>query len=114
MAARVTATWNGQHVKQAARAGLLRAMDRTMTEAVAVTQANTPVRTGRLRGSMAAVPAVALGSVVRGQFGSFGVPYAIFVEGGTRYMAGRFMIRTAADQVFPRFGSYAAAEIGAL
>lgn len=76
-------------------------IDAVTAKAAKAAKPLTPVRSGRLRDSMRNEPARTRGDQVVGSFGSYDVPYAIYVEKGTRRMAGRFMLQRAADATFP-------------
>lgn len=96
--------WNDKQIKARLREAGRRGVNDTLTDAVLAGFQNAPVRTGRLRESIRSAPATVEATRIVGEFGSYGVPYAIFVEIGTRKMAGQFYIRRAADATFPTLG----------
>lgn len=105
MAVSVRFTWEGNKLAAKVDRAAEAAVNKVNEQAAAKASEYSPVDTGRLRDSFRAVPAYKAGGRWVGLYGSFGVPYAIFVEGGTRYMKGHFMLRRSADEVLPTYPS---------
>ena len=76
-------------------------VDDTLAECVRVVKPLTPVETSILQGSMRLEPAKRQGSRVHGQWGSFDVNYALWVEIGSHGRPGVHMLERTADQVYP-------------
>ena len=75
------------------------AVDDITTAAAASAAANTPVDTGRAQRSVQALPATSQGSRSGARWGSFAVPYYIFLE-----LRGN-MLRNAADTHYPKLAA---------
>ena len=93
--------WFGNRIKDKWLEAARQAIDETMADCVNTAKPLTPVRTGTLQGSERFEPAEVKGDEVVGEWGSFDVNYAIYVETGSRGRFGRYMLRQAADQHYP-------------
>ena len=76
-------------------------VDDTLAKCVREVKDITPVATSILQGSMRFEPAKRQGTKVRGQWGSFDVNYALWVEIGSQGRAGVYMLSRTADAVYP-------------
>ena len=84
--------------RNASRLGI----DDTMAACVPIAKRETPVVTATAQGSIGFEPAQVLGQRVVGRWGSRGVNYFIFIEVGARGLPGKFPLRRAADQEYPK------------
>ena len=91
--------WNGDAILAKHRQAQAAAVAEVTTLAAADAAANTPVDTGRAQRSVQAQPAQALENRTGASWGSFGVPYYIFLE-----LRGN-MLRNAADRFYPQLAS---------
>lgn len=99
--------WYGDRWRRAIERACADAIDQTTSEAVREAKPRTPVRTTTLQGSIQMRPARRRGSAIVGQWGSFDVNYALWVEVGHhtrngRLVPGRYMLRQAADIAYPK------------
>jgi HK97 gp10 family phage protein len=98
-------TWRGaqveSHVNEATRKGL----DDTMKACVEQAKRNAPVLTGALRDDIDFEPAKESGSRIIGRWGNWDIPYAVFQEYGTIYIAPRYYLTRAKDQEYPHTAS---------
>lgn len=95
--------------KQKARTAARRGIDETHAACVQKAKALVRVDTATLQGSIAFKPArESGGAVTAGEFGSYGVAYAVYQElgpsGGTRTWAYTPYLRPARDAEYPRLG----------
>ena len=91
-----TLQWNGDAILARHRQAQKAAVEEVTTLAAADAAADTPVDTGRAQRSVQAQPAQSQGNRTGASWGSFGVPYYIFLE-----LRGN-MLRNAADQHYPQ------------
>ena len=92
-----TLQWNGDAILARHRQAQKAAVEEVTTLAAAAAAADTPVDTGRAQRSVQALPAQSLRANRTGAtWGSFGVPYYIFLE-----LRGN-MLRNAADRYYPQ------------
>lgn len=93
--------WNDGLAAQVAAASR-RAIDQTMADAVTHAKTNHPWknRTATLEGSLQMRPAAVMGRSVVGQWGSFTVNYALWLEIGTADMPAYPYLRPAADATY--------------
>lgn len=96
--------WYGGRVKARTLIATRLAIDQTTAAMVEDAKTSHSFRnvTGTLEGSIQMRPAVLRGMRWIGQFGSWSVNYAIFVELGTRRMAARPYLRPAFDREAPK------------
>ena len=98
--------WRGDEVRDTLLEASRKAINRVMGDSVANAIRNTPYVTGNLRRSE---KIQRFARIRRNQVsGAWGVSdedanYAIHVEAGTATRAGRYMLRNAADKVYPTF-----------
>lgn len=107
MTARTTVTivWKGVDVVKAMSDDIQAAINDTTAAAAISAKKSHPTwrnRTGTAEASIQMRPAVKKRGSWTGLFGSFDVVYFIWLEIGTRFRAGDFTIRRAADAEFPR------------
>lgn len=91
--------WLGGDVRDRVHDAARQGIDETTAAAVIHAKSNHPWsnQTGTLEGSLQMRPAEVQGDIVRGQWGSFTVLYAIYLElGGWAYL------RPAADAEYPK------------
>jgi len=108
--------WRGDEI----RAKMVRAakwgIDKTMSKAVVYAKSQLwlghGLRTATLQGSIQMRPAEERGRAVVGQWGSFDVHYAIFVELGTSRMKAIPYLRPAADVEYPKLAKRIKAAFG--
>lgn len=62
-------------------------------------------RSSNLEGSVQMRGAVSDGIKVRGQWGSFGIAYAIFIEGGTKYISGFAFLQPQTVLEYPKLAA---------
>lgn len=99
-------TWNGDAIQRKAIEATQWGIDQTM--AVAVTGAKSELYPGHgwqfgfLQGSLQLRPAVVVGNVVVGLWGSFDINYAIFIEQGTGVFTGLGYLQNNADREYPK------------
>ena len=79
--------WNGVEISLDLERAIKQAMDETMAEAVTDAKEHVPVRTGVLQGSIRLTPATSVGNHIEGEWGSYGVNYALAVELGNPHLA---------------------------
>ena len=94
-----TLQWNGDAILAKTRTAQAAAVAEVTTLAAAAAAADTPVDTGRAQRSVQALPAQPQGNRTGATWGSFGVPYYIFLE-----LRGN-MLRNAADQHYPHLAT---------
>lgn len=96
--------WKGDEVVAKVEAATKLAIDQTTAAAVNRAKSEHPWknRTGTLEGSLQMRSARAEGLQIRGEWGSFDVNYAIFLELGTANMPAMPYLRPAADAEYPR------------
>ena len=90
--------WNGPLLIAKIRQAQPAAIADVTTAAAEAAAANTPVDTGRAQRSVQALPATRHGNRTGARWGSFGVPYYIFLE-----LRGN-MLRNAADATLSEIG----------
>ena len=90
--------WNGPLLIAKMRQAQPAAIADVTTAAAEAAAANTPVDTGRAQRSVQALPATRHGNRTGARWGSFGVPYYIFLE-----LRGN-MLRNAADATLSEIG----------
>lgn len=97
-------TWNGPRIVAAQIEKAKLAIDQTTAACVQHAKDHHPWRnrTGTLEGSLQMRPAERRGMRIVGQWGSFQVRYAIFLELGTSRMPAYPYLRPAADAEYPR------------
>lgn len=82
------------------------AMDETMAACVNKAKSRVRVDTGALQGSIMFQPAEASGGRIHGEWGSYGIEYAIFQEigpvSGARNWSFTPYLRPSADEEYPR------------
>jgi HK97 gp10 family phage protein len=107
----VPLVWHGELVEERIIAACKIAVDATTAECVNHAKTNHPWtnRTGTLEGSIMARPAEEEGLAVVGEWGSFDVNYAIFLELGTSKMPPYPYLRPAADACYPHLAGRIAA-----
>lgn len=91
-----TLDWNGGALLAASRQAQKTGIEKIAKQCAAAAAADTPVRTGRAQRSLRAAPAQTHGNRTGAAWGSFGVPYYIFLELRAN------MLRNAADQHYPQ------------
>lgn len=101
MPVRVRMRWNGDAITGRVAQAAIQAVNETTAEAVSVARSVVPVDTGALKASLDARPAQQTGSGVSGEFGSYGIDYALYVELGTSRMRAQPYLRPGADAAFP-------------
>ena len=94
-----TLQWNGAAILAKTRTAQAAAVAEVTTLAAAAAAADTPVDTGRAQRSVQAQPAQSQDNRTGASWGSFGVPYYIFLE-----LRGN-MLRNAADQHYPQLAT---------
>ena len=100
---KVKIDWKGNLTRKQFVRSVIQGMNMNLAKAVQIAKPLTPVRTGILQGSIRMEPAKEVApNIIVGYFGSFDVNYALYVEKGTVYMSGRYMLQQAADQAFPK------------
>ena len=105
--------WKGKLAKRQIMTAVRKGMNHNLAECVRVTKGYTPVRTGILQGSMRMEPAKEVRKgVLAGFFGSWDVNYAIYVEKGTIYMSGYYMMERAASEIFQKLGEHIREALG--
>jgi hypothetical protein len=78
-------TWKGEEVLNKTFRATGRAVDGLLTDCVIASKSIVPVgTTAALHGSIQMRPSVLAGDTVIGQWGSYAINYALFVERGTR------------------------------
>lgn len=94
-------TWNGEAVLRKAISAAKYGIDQTTSLCVVEAKSNYyeghGLITSTLQGSIQMRPAIALGVIVVGRWGSFTVLYAEYVEKGTGRMPGQGQMQNAAD-----------------
>lgn len=95
--------WRGTEIADKVAAAAALAVDQTTANATNHAKQNHPWKnvTGTLEGSLQMRPAIKEGDHLVGQWGSFAVNYAIYLELGTRYMHPYPYLRPAADATYP-------------
>ena len=91
--------WNGPLIIAKIRQAKPAAIAEITTAAAETAAANTPVDTGRAQRSVQALPATRQGNRTGAHWGSFAVPYYIFLE-----LRGN-MLRNAADEHYPKLAA---------
>ena len=91
--------WNGPLLIAKMRQAQPAAIADVTTAAAEAAAANTPVDTGRAQRSVQALPATRQGNRTGARWGSFAVPYYIFLE-----LRGN-MLRNAADAHYPKLAA---------
>ncbi len=87
------------HIQEALRAGIPEALKEMAEEVVDAAQGFAPVRTGRLRDSIAVISVTDTEAII-----GAGAPYAAFVEFGTMHMAARPFMRPALAFIEEEYG----------
>lgn len=105
MASKKGFNWNGKKIERKYLDASRRGVDLTTARCVAPAKRLTPVITGTAQGSIQSRPSrVERGGIV-GVWGSFQVDYFFWLEIGARGRPGHFMLRRAADQIYPSLRS---------
>lgn len=96
--------WNGEGVEKDVIAAAKLGIDRTAAACVEHAKNNHEWenRTGTAEGSIQIRPARVVGSLIMGQFGSYGVIYFFWLELGTIKMAAMPCLRPALDAEGPK------------
>ena len=108
LSANMNLRWRGPAISEAVAQATIKGINETNQAVVNVARPITPVDTGLLQSSYFVQPAQRRGVYISGQVGNnaqnprSGDFYAIFVELGTVHMSGRFMMRKAAQQEYPK------------
>lgn len=97
-----TVNWNGRAISGASREACRKGINATLADCVAQSQQTgyVPVDTGALKNSLRFQAAEGSGPTLTGSFGSYTVPYAIWMEIGTRFVTGKLYLRRSADLHF--------------
>ena len=102
-----TLNWNGDQIIARIRNAQPAAIADVTTAAAEAAAANTPVDTGRAQRSVQALPATRQGNRTGAHWGSFAVPYYIFLE-----LRGN-MLRNAGDAHYPKLAAALASHLRA-
>ena len=102
-----TLNWTGSQLLNKIRQAQPAAVNDITTAAAETAAANTPVDTGRAQRSVQALPAARQGTRTGARWGSFAVPYYIFLE-----LRGN-MLRNAADEHYPKLAAALASHLQA-
>ncbi len=97
--------WKGNALEKKVAKASARAIDETMALAVVEAKATVPRKTTLLQGSIKWRAAIIRLNRVIGQWGSFDVNYAIYVEKGTGRMAAQPYLFPAADREYPKLAA---------
>lgn len=101
----VKLTWRGRQVQEQVEAATIAGMTETLEACVSVAKANAPVLTGRLRADIDYDPPYFSGNRIVGKWGNYKDPlvhYAFWQENGWAGHPGRFYLRQAQDQEYPK------------
>ena len=93
--------WRGAQVLDKLLKAVKDGIDETMAECVTEAVRIVPVDTTTLQGSLRVEPAEISRNEVVGEWGSFDVDYAIYVELGTYKMRAQPYLRPSADREYP-------------
>lgn len=95
--------WRGDEIQKKILDQAKQAIDQTTAAAVRYAKSNHPWKnvTSTLEGSIMMKPSVYRGGLLIGEWGSFDVRYAIFLELGTSKMPAYPYLRPAADAEYP-------------
>lgn len=93
--------WRGDDVYRRVTEASREAVDETNSAAMAKAKARTPVVTGAAQRSIRMLPATS-GDGIHGRWGSFGAAHFIFLEIGTVFMRALRLLRSAADEEYPK------------
>ncbi len=94
--------WRGAQVKDKLLRAAKDGIDETTAESVTEAKRIVPVDTSTLQGSIRFDPAQIGRNKVVGEWGSFDVDYAIYVELGTYKMRAQPYLRPTADREYPK------------
>ena len=101
-----TYKWYGEAVKRVVRRAERKGINKVMSNCLEEAKALVPVRTGTLQGSIRMKPAEVKGTAGEGEWGSYQVDYARWVEFGTKFMAARAYLIPSKERNYPYLAYY--------